>query len=169
MPSRVILVDTNVILEAVRTRLWNAISGQAHLETVQECVEECLRGDRFAGQYVSVEREDLRRLECVRTLGESQRAALLLKLGDIALDDGECDLYAHGLSRIDLPEWRLASPDRAAVRAAVRLGWGDRLLSLEELAREVGCPPARIGALRPHFESAWLRSARTDALLEEGT
>jgi hypothetical protein len=160
------LVDTNVILEAVRTGAWKAIAGGAQVHTVQECVDECRRGDRFSGSYISVEDDDLARLTRVHTVDEAHRAVLDLELGDIGLDDGERDLYAHCLSRGRSPEWLLAAPDRAAVRAAVRLGWRDRLVSLEELARQVGCPPSRLGELRRHFRSSWLKSVRTDALLE---
>lgn len=168
MTSRVILVDTNIILEAVRTGVWKAIAGGAQVHTVRECVDESRRGDRFSGSYISVNDDDLARLDHVHTVDETHRATLDLELSDIGLDDGERDLYADCLSRSDPPKWVLASPDRAAVRAAVRLGWRDRLVSLEALAREVGCPPARLGELRRHFRSSWLKSVRTDALLEGG-
>jgi hypothetical protein len=168
MAPRVILVDTNVILEAVRTGVWRAITGGTQVHTVQECVDESRRGDRFSGSYIAVGDDDLARLTRVHLVGEAQRATLDLALGDIGLDDGERDLYAHCLSRSASPEWVVSSPDRAAVRAAVRLGWNDRLVSLEELARLVGCPPARLGELRRHFRSSWLKSVRTDALLEGG-
>lgn len=168
MASRVTLVDTNVILEAVRIEVWKAITGGAEVHTVEECVAESRRGDRYSDSYVSVEEVDLDRLIGVHTVEERDRATLGLKLGDIALDDGERDLYAHCLSRGESPEWILASPDRAAIRAAVRLGWTERLVSLEEVARQVGCPSSKLGRLRPHFRSTWLQSVRTDALLEEG-
>lgn len=166
MPARVALVDTNVILEAVRTGVWRAITGGTRVETVEECVDESLRGDRLAERYVAVGPEDLERLRTVHAVDERQRAALVLELEGIELDDGERDLYAHCLSRSEPPGWVLASPDRAAVRAAVRLRWGDRLVSLEELGLQVGCPPARLDRLRRHFRASWLKSVRTDALLE---
>lgn len=42
----VVLVDTNVVMEAVRTHCWNAMAGGLWVETVEECREEALRGDR---------------------------------------------------------------------------------------------------------------------------
>jgi hypothetical protein len=81
------------------------------------------------------------------------------------LDSGEHDLLAHGYARTAVA-WRLCSPDKAAMRAAVRLGFGGRLVSLEELASEVGSRPNP--ALRVQFTRAWLSSFRTQVLLEGG-
>lgn len=89
--SGVVLVDANVIIEAVRTACWPAITGH---------------------------------------LTES---------------------------------WILCSPDKASVRAAVTLGCGDRLCSLEDLARIVGTRPDP--PLRHQFTSEWLRSFRTKVRL----
>lgn len=166
MATRVILVDTNVILEAARTGIWKALTGAAHLETVAECERECLRGDRFAAGRITVEQEDLARLQAIHTVDEGHRAALILHIADVELDEGERDLLAHCLARTVPPEWVVASPDRAAIRAAVQLGWSDRLVSLEELAKDVGCHPARLRALRSHFGTSWLSSVKTAALLE---
>ncbi len=166
MANPTVLVDTNVMIEAVRTSIWNAVSGGTRLETVEECASEARRGDRFSEGYTVVSEEDLGRLDEVHGVTERQRAGFLLRLGDTELDDGERDLFAHAMGRDEPPPWVLTSPDRAAVRAAVGLGWKDRLISLEELAEKVGCPPARITRLRNHFTTRWLSSARTDALLE---
>jgi hypothetical protein len=35
--ATVVLVDTNVIIEAIRTRCWNALTGGLRVETVAEC------------------------------------------------------------------------------------------------------------------------------------
>lgn len=166
MTRPTVLVDTNVMIEAVRTGLWNAVSGDTRLETVEECAAEARRGDRLSDGYIEVSGHDLDRLHEIHGVTESQRAKLLLRLGDTELDDGERDLFAHAMDRDEPPPWVLTSPDRAAVRAAVGLGWKDRLVSLEELAGKVGCPSARITRLRDHFTGRWLSSARTKALLE---
>ena len=50
------------------------------------------------------------------------------------LDPGERHLWAHVLGRSDA--WVASSADRAAINAAVRLGWEDRLVSFEELANQ---------------------------------
>ena len=52
---RVILLDTNIIIEAVRTRCWNGLRGQYHLVTVEKCREEAQSGGHRARGYVVVE------------------------------------------------------------------------------------------------------------------
>lgn len=39
-----ILVDTNIIIEAVRTGCWNALRGRYDLVTVEKCREEARSG-----------------------------------------------------------------------------------------------------------------------------
>lgn len=72
-----VLVDTNAIIEAVRTGCWAAITGRWTVETVQECYEEALRGDSTRPSYVRVATEDLDRLNTVHRvteLGHSSQA-----------------------------------------------------------------------------------------------
>jgi hypothetical protein len=80
-----------------------------------------------------------------------------------ALDEGEHDLLAFAHAHVS-EEWALCSPDRAAIRAAVALGVGDRMVSLEEIVAAVGGrakPP-----LRRQFSSGWLVSFRSKVKLE---
>lgn len=44
MPQVRVFADTNVILEAFRTRCWTAITTHFAVETVEKCVEETLTG-----------------------------------------------------------------------------------------------------------------------------
>lgn len=61
----VVLVDTNVMIEAVRTRCWNALTGSLRLETVEECRDEAGRGSYGRSGYVAVSQGDLGRLSAV--------------------------------------------------------------------------------------------------------
>lgn len=45
MPQARVFVDTNVILEAIRSRRGTAITTRFAVETVEKCVEETLTGD----------------------------------------------------------------------------------------------------------------------------
>jgi hypothetical protein len=162
LASTLYLLDTNSIIEAVRTNCWNAITGSLRIETVAECREECLRGDRLSTGYVSVSGAELARLAAVHPVSEMERAALLLVPSAASLDAGELDLFAHAYGRRD-EAWFVCSPDRASVRLAVELGVHDRLISLSELVRLTGTRPSP--RLRSHFEQAWLSSERTAALL----
>lgn len=81
------------------------------------------------------------------------------------LDAGERHLWAHALDRSD--EWLAAGSDRAAINAAVRLGWEDRLVSLEELITAAGARSA-LKSLKGQFSSARLSEWRTAALIARG-
>ncbi len=157
-----LLLDTNVIIEAVRTGCWAAIAGALPLESVETCRDEALAGGSHIRGYVRVTAAQLGRV-VVRAVEPIGRATFLLHYPEAdALDAGERDLWAFALS---LPgDWEACCADKAAVRAAVRLGWGDRLRSLERLAERVGGRPAP--ALQPHFTERSLSAWRTQFLME---
>ena len=160
----VYLLDTNAILEAVRTGTWSALTGGLSIQTVGECFEECLRGDRFSSGYIQVTEDDLDHATQIRSVSDTEQATLALRTDGSALDDGERDLFAHALGRPEDNEaWLICSSDRACVLVGVALGWKDRLVSLEMAIEAVGAtadPP-----LRRHFKQKWLSVERTRALL----
>lgn len=151
-----ILVDTNIIIEAVRTDCWRALSGHYDLVTVAECAVEAQSGVPGDRGYVPVADEDLRRLRVV-PVSNTERARLALACDAASLDQGERDLWAHANARED--DWQATCADQAAVRIAVQLGWGDRLVSLERLLRDAGVPIPR--SLRGHYRESTLSSWRT--------
>lgn len=159
----VVLMDTNAIIEAVRTSCWRAIAGRFHVETVEECREEARRGDAMSPAYVSVSENDLALLADVHAVTKRDRARLALEceFAD-GLDDGERDLLAHAIGRDD-DVWLLCSPDKASVRAAVDLECGDRLISLGELSTRAGVRPKP--AMQDHFSETRLQQWRTAARL----
>ena len=71
---------------------------------------------------------------------------------DIALHPGEASLWADARSRDDA--WILCGPDRASLRCGVRLGFRERLVSLERLLEDVG-HRTRF-SLRPAYTRSWL-------------
>ena len=155
---RVILLDTNIIIEAVRTSCWNGLRGQYHLVTVEKCREEVQSGGHRTRGYVVVEDRHLGTGIDIVEVTERDRVLLTVACADaVALDDGERDLWAHANSREG--DWEAACADQAAVRIAMQLGWGDQLVSLEELVVSGGIRP-RI-PLKGHYTSKMLRSWRT--------
>ena len=161
-----VLVDTNVIIEAVRTGVWAAMTGQLVVETVESCTEESMRGDPSDPKYVKVGVDELARISQVHPVTETERAALTLAYPDAdGMDEGERDLFAHIISRSVGATWVLCSPDKASIRAAVVLGLGDSVCSLADLVGEVGARPKT--PLRTHFEASWLSQWRTHFLLNE--
>ena len=158
-----ILVDTNIIIEAVRTRCWNALGSHFAVETVGTCLEEALTGDPLRPGYVQIDPAQLKKSvsksHSVSSL-ESMRLALAHPTAD-ELHPGERELLAHAMDRKD--DWMFVCADRAAVKAAFALGWIERVVSLEALARAAGARPN----LKFHFTERWLSDVRTAFLLEQ--
>lgn len=147
-----VLVDTNAIFEAHRTASWRALTGGYCVETVEECVTETQTGLQRRRREQQVDAADLReRLGAVHAVEDRARAGLAVRIGDLALDEGEAALWAHALTRDD--GWILCGPDRASLRCGVRLGFRERLVSLERLLDDVGHRP-RV-ALRPAYRREW--------------
>lgn len=165
-PGQIILVDTNIIIEAVRVGCWPTLTSHFQIETVAKCCEEARTGDLRRAGYVQVSEQDLQTRLTVHRVSDVALAGLALRDADsFQLDDGERHLWAHGLGRHD--DWLACCSDRAAINAAVRLGWKDRLVSLEELANHAGAKAA-LKNLKSQFRSARLSEWRTAALLERG-
>jgi len=137
----VVLVDTMIVIEAVDTGCWNALTGQLRVVTSAECVDELRRGDASGPGYVPVSDEDIRRAT-VREVSPQARVALQLRYPDAQrLDAGERDLLAIAADLAG--DFFLCSCDKAAVVAAQSLGLLDRVVSLEALASSVGARPGR--------------------------
>lgn len=161
-----VLVDTNIIIEAVRTGCWNALRAHFSIETVDKCREEARTGDLRRPGYVVVDDNALRDHLRVHAPTPQELSTLDLREPEARrLDPGERHLWAHALARNDA--WLACCCDNAAIRVAVRLGWEDRLKSLEELARAAGANPAA-AKLKGQFHTARLSAMRTAALLERG-
>lgn len=155
--GQVLLVDTNIIIEAFRTRCWKALTTHFRVETVEKCYEEALTGDPLRPRYVSIDPDDLRGgLKTRHQVSELERAGLVLRLPAAgAFDAGERDLLAHALGRSDA--WIVSCADRAPVRGALELGWEERIIALDVLARAAGARPE----LKRHFTERWLAEVRT--------
>jgi hypothetical protein len=156
--AAIVLVDTNIVIEAVRTRIWNSISGGRRIVTVQECADELARGHPDIGaKYVTVTPDDIARA-LVLPLSIEASVRFRLEYADAAgLDAGERDLLALAAVRID--DFQICSSDKAALRAAQAMGFIDRVVSLEAVADSVG---ARADPrLRRQFTEAQMRTWRT--------
>jgi hypothetical protein len=146
-----------IVIEAVRTSCWNAITGQRTLATVEECATELRSGDASRPGYVPVTEADLARLQ-VQSVSTLESARFRLKYSDAdGMDAGERDLMAHAATRTD--DFAICSSDKAAVRAAHAFGWLDRLVSLESLAASVGARPRP--SLRAQFTESRMSEWRT--------
>ena len=163
----VVLMDTNVIIEAVRTGTWNSLTGALYVETVEECRDEAQRGDSTDPTYVSVLDADLARLHAVHSVSKHERAEYLLADPEaVAMDPGEQDLFAHAYQRIKAGNqaWVLCSSDKASIWAAVRIKISDQLKSLEAACDTVGARPKL--PLKSHHRELFLSKYRTEYLLD---
>lgn len=153
-----------IVIEAVDTGCWNAITGGRRVVTVEECAEELRRGDPSMHGYVPVRDEDIERAT-VRSLPNAADVAFRLRYPDAyRLDAGERDLLALAFMLTD--GFILCSCDKAAVTAAHALGWLDQVVSLEDLATSVGVRPRR--PFKGQYTSRQLKVWRMSLILETG-
>lgn len=165
-PRQIVLVDTNVILEAHQTGCWVPLAHYFALHTVAKVVEETQTGYQNRDPEHWIEEATLReQLAHVETVTEVQRVAFNMAHGHPTLDAGERDLliYAETLSS---PVWLLNSPDMAAVRFAHRMGWIDRLVSLGAMSAHLKTRLSRDP--RDNYTEKWLSGKRTELLLAQG-
>ena len=164
--GQAVLVDTNIMIEAVRTSCWTALTAHFSLQTVEKCCEEARTGEAHRPGYVEVSEKILREGLEVHRVSKAELAELDLHDPEaFRLDAGERHLWAHAFGRNDT--WIASCCDQAAVNAAVRLRWEDRLVSLEELVTAAGARHA-VRQLKQQFGSARLSAWRTVALFKRG-
>ncbi len=156
-----ILVDTNVILEAHRTRCWKAIASGYSVETVEACFEETQTGHRNRPSTQKINPDELKNiLSAIHQVRNEDLAELILKT-DIALDYGEQHLWAHALNRQG--DSKFCGPDTASLRVGILLGHRDRLVSLEQLLDDIG---SQSKGLRPQYQRKWHRKTINDLMVD---
>lgn len=165
MGHELFLFDANAIIEAVRTNVWNALTGGLRVETVEEVRRECLSGIQLSSGYIQVDSDDLERMSAIHPVSQTMRATVSLLESASALDAGERDLFAYIACGELAGAWWVCSPDKASIRFAAANEMLDRLISLEEVAVRVG---ARADSgFRSQFTGAWLSQERTKVLLDD--
>lgn len=165
-PGQIVLVDTNIIIEAVRTHCWKTLKTHFDIVTVEKCCEEARTGQAHRPGYIRIDEDDLRQRLTMHRVGSNELAVLALRDAEaFRLDAGERELWAHALGRQDA--WMASCCDRAAINAAVRLEWEDRLVSLETLADSAGTRQA-VRLLKEQFSTRRLSEWQTAALLKRG-
>ncbi len=159
-----VLVDTNVILESHRVGLWRALTGGYRVETVEDCVTETQTGFQRRRPERRIDLGQLRTsLTAVQPVSDRERAELATQVPDIALDRGEASLWAHALHRTDA--WVMCGPDKASLRLGVRLGFRERLVSLEGLLGDAGHRLHPV--LRAAYTNKWHDRAVGELVLAE--
>lgn len=160
----VVLIDTNAIIEAHRIGSWAALAGGYRIETVEECVTETQTGFHQRHSNQQIDPQALRRsMNAVHAVDIQARAGLAIRIQGIALDRGEASLWAHALRRVD--DWLLCGPDKASLRCGVRLGLGERLVTLERLFDGIAYR-SRI-PLRQAYKRRWHQRVMVELALAE--
>lgn len=159
--SALILLDTNVIIEATRVGCWKSLVGHYRMKTVEKCVEECATGNQRSRNPVPVDTILLSKQLDPKKVGPPERAALFSRcpLAD-DLDDGEKDLLAYAITLDNV--YYVSSPDRKCIRVGYYLGILDSFVSLETLTSEAGMK----AALQIHHTEKWLSQCRTELKME---
>lgn len=157
-----ILLDNNAIGDAVDLGVWDALRGaySGQLGTVEEVEIEA--GTYFRRFNNGVELTTSLQTLQIHAVTPAEKAKLAVALSGVELDAGEQGLWAHGLQRKDA--WILCGPDKASIRAAVRLGLKDRLVSLEELLDSAGLSTK---GLPYHQTKRWLDKVRGEFVVDE--
>ena len=160
-----VFVDTNVILESHRVGSWRALTGGYRVETVEDCVTETQTGFQRRQLEQRIDARELgASLAAVHSIGDRERAELAIQAHGIILDRGEASLWAHALHRDDA--WVLCGPDKASLRFGVRMGFRERLMSLERLLDEIGYRPR--WSLRTAYTRRWLDGMLSELVVAEG-
>ncbi|MCX8519321.1 MAG: hypothetical protein ORN21_04195 [Methylophilaceae bacterium] len=162
MPKIRVFADTNVILEAFRTRCWDAISNHFDIETVKKCVEEALTGNPGDPRHIAVSPAVLNAgLAAQHSVTHRELATLVLnKPLCNSLDDGEKHLFAWLFANHLLPSQAIVvtTADKAALVASHEQGWLDCVTSLEELAHKAGVGRIKLAL---QYREDWLASIKT--------
>lgn len=165
--NQIVLVDTNVILEAHRMSCWAALSQYFALHTVEKVVEETQTGYQNRSPEQTIDEAALRKqLRHIEPVSDTERAQFVIDHPEAVLDDGERDLviYAGLLTKAkpSISVWFLNSPDIATIRHAHRQHWLDHLISLEEMSQHL---IKRKLNLKTNYSRAWLSNQKARFIL----
>lgn len=153
-----VFIDTTAIAAAHAIKGWAALRRGFKLVTVPVCLDEATRPNRDGLVLVNTPRDVLAAELSIAEVTDVMRYELIERLeGVVSLDPGERDLVALAYARRQ-EIWWLCGPDKATLRALNHLNWVDRMVSLEEGLRAVGCA---CDALEKVQTKRWLEDKRT--------
>jgi hypothetical protein len=155
-----VLMDNCAISGAIRAGVWTMLLGGYAMETVEEVAREAGTFFRKRDDHRELA-EGFRKVQ-VHPVDTAAQVELKVCISALPLDDGELDLWAHAIGRED--SWILCGPDIASLRAAVRLGLADRIVSLEALLGGLGVTGRK---LTVEQTEKWLRATLGRIIVEE--
>jgi len=94
-----VLVDTNVIIEAHRKGTWSVLSRGYQLETMEECVTETKTGFKLRRKEQDIDAGQLHgTLAADHAVSEREVVELDIKVAGTALDLGERPVHWYGIA-----------------------------------------------------------------------
>lgn len=160
--KQLVLVDTNVIIEAHRCGCWNTLANYFAIHTVDQVVLETQTGFQNRRPEENIDEATLRK-SCARIaeISDGDRAAFHAAFPGALLDPGERDLLVY--AGTVQGGWLLNSPDVAAVRHCHSRGWLDRVVSLEAMNAHLR---GRLkDNLRDNYTQQWLSAKKLSLIL----
>ena len=150
----IVLIDTNVILEAHRVSRWQHLSDHFKVHTVSKVIEETQTGYQKRTREEQINQKKLTEsFSEVHPVSEHDIASTMISSPEIfSLDAGERDLLIYA-SKLAGDCWLISSPDSAAMRAAHKQGWLDKVVSLESLLETIHCKSDI--KLRENYTKKW--------------
>lgn len=159
--SETVLLDNCAISACVKAGAWSALASRYTLETIEEVEREATTG--YQHRTIIPPRE-FREQVVVHAVSDAERFEMQAAHAGLgALDEGERDLWVHALPRGDA--WVLCGPDIASIKFGVLNGYGDRLVSLEQLLKAIGHTPK--SKLADHQTQKWLQAVIGKIVMDE--
>ncbi|WP_258807261.1 hypothetical protein [Pseudidiomarina sp. CB1] len=159
-----ILVDTNIIIEAHRTSLLNEMLGCLNLATVEMCVTETETGAQNRDPVQNIDEALIREKMQIFSPSEDEIVMASMELPGLGeVDAGELHLLTQAYLLTDQKVWFLASPDKHPMRLAIEYGWRERLVSMESVCRSANS--RRKLSLRDNFTESWHQAVCTQFAL----
>jgi len=156
MPERLVLLDADVVIEAFRQGIWDALIARTHVHVARAIIEEAnFYPDPLTGQDRRIDLQSYIDQGKITVLDPDEEA--LAQVSNtcrrcLELHDGERSSLAT-LVRLG-SEYRFCTGDKAAIQALVLLELSGQSISLDRLLGDAGI--ARPGPLGNQFTEQYL-------------
>lgn len=157
----IVLIDTNVIIEAHRLGCWSHLADSFELHTVTRVLEETQDGyNNRAGNPIPYFplKSSFHHVEDVSVVQVLRCSIANPDCNIMSLDDGERDLIVYA-SSLDQNCWLLCSPDKAALKTLNALNQLDAAISLESMLNVTSLRIA--DKLKTNFTEKWHMTTKT--------
>ncbi|MFT4926823.1 MAG: hypothetical protein ACI8WB_002922 [Phenylobacterium sp.] len=153
----ILILDTNVIIEAHRTGGLSAICGGFSIHCVEKVIEETQTGHQKRKPEFNINENLLRdKFTCIVTIDEDDVEDAMEDLeGFETIHAGEQHLISYIANSMIQNDnvWFVSSPDSAAMKVMVKAGWKDNIVSLEKAYNIIRFRPQK--PLEDHFKTKW--------------